>query len=199
MTTEITVLTTPFTQHNVLIMRPQDIRYIVIHCSATRSNQLYPPILMERDHRHRGFKSAGYHYYIRRTGRIIGMRSILSPGAHALGYNRCSIGVCYEGGLDEYGLPCDTRTPEQKSALIRLLRRLRSYATSASIVGHRDLSPDLDGDGSIEPHEWLKQCPSFDAKAEYAELAPMLPEEYPVSPYHAEDDPSPTPHDNGAH
>ncbi len=157
-------------------MRPQDIRYIVVHCSATRSDQLYPPILLERDHRKRGFKSAGYHYYIRRTGRIIGMRSIATPGAHTLGYNRSSIGVCYEGGLDPEGRPADTRTPEQRSALLRLLRRLCLYAPQARIVGHRDLSPDLDGDGLVEPEEWLKQCPSFDALSEYSVLTPPVPQ-----------------------
>lgn len=156
-------------------MRPQDIRYIVVHCSATKSNQLYPPIMMERDHRRRGFKSAGYHYYVRRTGRIIGMRSITTPGAHTLGYNRCSLGICYEGGLDEYGQPTDTRTPEQRSAMLRLLRRLLLYAPHARIVGHRDLSPDLDGDGIIEPEEWIKQCPSFDAIQEYQGLTEMSP------------------------
>lgn len=154
---------------------------------------------MERDHRRRGFGSAGYHYYIRRTGRIIGMRSIATPGAHARGYNRCSIGICYEGGLDEEGHPSDTRTPEQKSALIRLLRRLRSYVPSATIVGHRDLSPDLDGDGIVEPHEWLKQCPSFDAKAEYAELPPMSPENYPIPPQLTDDAPIPNTANDGTH
>jgi N-acetylmuramoyl-L-alanine amidase len=38
------------------------------------------------------------------------------------------------------------------------------------VVGHRDLSPDLDKDGLVEPHEWMKQCPCFDAVPEYAHL-----------------------------
>jgi N-acetyl-anhydromuramyl-L-alanine amidase AmpD len=32
----------------------------------------------------------------------------------------------------------------------------------AQILGHRDLSPDIDGDGVVEEHEWLKDCPCFD-------------------------------------
>jgi N-acetyl-anhydromuramyl-L-alanine amidase AmpD len=35
------------------------------------------------------------------------------------------------------------------------------------IVGHRDLSPDLDKDGVVEPHEWVKLCPCFNAEPEY--------------------------------
>jgi hypothetical protein len=30
------------------------------------------------------------------------------------------------------------------------------------VCGHRDLSPDLNGNGEIEPEEWIKQCPCFD-------------------------------------
>ena len=32
--------------------------------------------------------------------------------------------------------------------------------------GHRDLSPDLNGNGEIEPEEWVKACPCFDAEEE---------------------------------
>jgi N-acetylmuramoyl-L-alanine amidase len=31
-----------------------------------------------------------------------------------------------------------------------------------NVKGHRDWSPDLDGDGVIEKHEWLKDCPCFE-------------------------------------
>ena len=38
------------------------------------------------------------------------------------------------------------------------------------VLGHRDTSPDLDGDGIVEPEEWTKMCPCFDAKEEYSDL-----------------------------
>ena len=34
-------------------MRATDIRYIVVHCSATRASQPYPPEALERDHQER--------------------------------------------------------------------------------------------------------------------------------------------------
>jgi hypothetical protein len=34
-------------------------------------------------------------------------------------------------------------------------------------VGHRDLSPDLNGDGIIQPGEWTKMCPCYDVKREF--------------------------------
>ncbi|MDO4691749.1 MAG: N-acetylmuramoyl-L-alanine amidase [Porphyromonadaceae bacterium] len=151
-------------------MDKKAIRYIVIHCSATRSTQAYSATQLDRDHRSRGFDGAGYHFYIRRDGSTKAMRPLSRSGAHALGYNRCSIGVCYEGGLDAFGRPADTRTPEQRACLVELLGRLRQSYPRAEIVGHRDLSPDRNADGVIEPNEWIKVCPCFDARGEYANL-----------------------------
>ena len=39
------------------------INLIVIHCSATRVDKDYTPEQLERDHKARGFNSAGYNYY----------------------------------------------------------------------------------------------------------------------------------------
>jgi N-acetyl-anhydromuramyl-L-alanine amidase AmpD len=38
------------------------------------------------------------------------------------------------------------------------------------VLGHRDLSPDRDHDGVVEPFEWVKVCPCFDAAPEYGAL-----------------------------
>ena len=39
------------------------------------------------------------------------------------------------------------------------------------MCGHRDLSPDRNGNGEIEPEEWMKACPCFDAEQEFKEFA----------------------------
>lgn len=116
---------------------------IVIHCSATRADVPLSPRQLEEMHRQRGFDGCGYHYYVRRDGEICTMRPVDRPGAHAKGYNRHSIGVCYEGGLDEQGRPADTRTELQKRSLRVLVRVLAMDFQTRRIVGHRDLSPDL--------------------------------------------------------
>lgn len=139
---------------------------IVIHCSATRADVPLSPRQLEEMHRKRGFDGCGYHYYVRRDGEICTMRPVDRPGAHAKGYNQHSIGVCYEGGLDEQGRPADTRTELQKRSLRVLVRVLAMDFQTCRIVGHRDLSPDLDGDGVIEPEEWTKVCPCFDVGTE---------------------------------
>jgi N-acetyl-anhydromuramyl-L-alanine amidase AmpD len=85
-------------------------------------------------------------------------------GAHAEGFNSTSVGVCLVGGVDAKNKAEDNFTPRQYIALQCLLTTLKREYSNAEIVGHRDLSPDKDGDGVVEPHEWLKECPSFDVK-----------------------------------
>lgn len=143
---------------------------IILHCSATRASQSYPLAQLRRDHLSRGFRDIGYHYYVTRDGHCHTCRPLSQPGAHCRGHNLHSIGICYEGGLDDAGRPHDTRTPAQRETLLQLLLQLRQRFPRALILGHRDLSPDLDGNGCITPGEWLKACPSFDAQKEYEGL-----------------------------
>ena len=88
----------------------REINLIVVHCSATRADRDFTENDLEVCHRHRGFNGAGYHFYIRKNGGIKNTRPLEKPGAHALGYNAHSIGICYEGGLDVRYRPADTRT-----------------------------------------------------------------------------------------
>ena len=132
---------------------------IVIHCSATRCNRRFPVTALIRCHADR-FGFTGYHYYITRDGQTYQTRHEQLVGAHAVGYNQHSLGVCYEGGLDEHGNAADTRTPRQKRALLKLLKKLKAAHPDARILGHRDL-PDVH-----------KDCPCFDAVAEYKNLQP---------------------------
>lgn len=142
------------------------IDYLVLHCSATREGDSLSPEALEEAHRLRGFRCTGYHFYIRRDGTTVGTRPLKLVGAHVQGYNKHSIGICYEGGLDAAGRAADTRTSAQRSALRLLVSRLLRRFPNARVCGHRDLSPDLNGNGRVEPHEWLKQCPCFDVATE---------------------------------
>ena len=94
------------------------------------------------------------------------MRDEDTVGAHARGFNASSLGVCYEGGLDENGKAADTRTSRQKEAMHRLVSELLQRYPDAKVVGHRDLSPDTNYNGIVDPWERIKECPCFEAKAE---------------------------------
>lgn len=130
------------------------ISLIVVHCSATREDKSFTEHDLDVCHRRRGFNGVGYHFYIRKNGDIKSTRPLERIGAHARGFNSESIGICYEGGLDNEGHPKDTRTPWQKHSLrVLILTLLRDYSRM-SYLRTRDLSPDLNGNGEIEPEEW---------------------------------------------
>lgn len=143
---------------------------IVFHCSATKPNQHIGRAQIEEWHVAKGWSGIGYHFVITRAGDLEPGRPIDQIGAHVAGYNAASVGVCMVGGLDEMGRSFHNApaqfTPQQWETARTLLATLRKLYPNARVVGHRDLSPDLNKDGKITPNEWLKTCPGFDAVAE---------------------------------
>jgi len=140
---------------------PRYINQIIIHCSDSPYGRDDRAADIKRWHtapppRGNGWKDIGYHYIIDLDGTVEHGRLISQPGAHCYGHNAHSIGVCYIGGRDVDGNPADTRTPEQKSSLLKLLANLINMY-GCKIAGHRDLDNK-------------KECPCFDAKGEYANL-----------------------------
>lgn len=150
---------------------------IVIHCTATREGQEMTVGQIREEHKRNGWSDIGYHYVIGLKGEIWNGRDVDLIGAHVSGHNTHSIGIAYVGGLEGNTLvpyrllkAKDTRTAEQKAALLSLLVDLRKMYPYARIRGHRDYSPDKNGNGTIEPSEWIKDCPSFDARKEYSRI-----------------------------
>jgi N-acetylmuramoyl-L-alanine amidase len=138
--------------------------FLVVHCSATRPEMDIDVNDIRRWHKNKGWADVGYHYVIPQSGNIQEGRPEQEIGAHVQGYNARSVGICLVGGLDGNGDPCDNFTGFQKDGLAALLADLKTRYPGATILGHRDLSPDLDGDGVVEKHEWLKHCPCFDVR-----------------------------------
>lgn len=147
------------------------INEIIIHCTATPAGKDYSVEEIRRMHRLRGFSDIGYHYVISRDGTTNVGRDVAIAGAHCSGHNAHSIGIAYVGGLAKDGKkPADTRTVAQARALERLVLSIKYFYPEAVVKGHRDFSPDKNGNGLIEPSEWVKACPCFDAAKEYAEI-----------------------------
>ena len=151
------------------------IDYIAVHCTGSREGQDMTVEEIRRSHRAQGWSDIGYHYVIDRSGKIHNGRDVDIAGSHVKGYNANSIGVVYVGGLENKpNTPYvqlkakDTRTEQQKASLLSLLKALRKLYPNAVIQGHRDFSPDKNHDGVITADEWIKDCPCFDAKKEYA-------------------------------
>mgnify|MGYP003287500143 CR=1 FL=1 len=133
---------------------------IIIHCTATPPGMAVTMDQLRQWHRERGWKTVGYHYVVLLDGSVAKGRPASQPGAHCYGHNAHSIGVAYVGGLDAHGRPLDTRTPEQKAALLKLLTNLTLFYR-CQIHGHHDYNKG-------------KACPCFDAAQEYAGLYRQL-------------------------
>ncbi len=140
--------------------------YIVVHCSASAPGADIGVEEIDAMHRARvpPFDSCGYHAVIRLDGRIEYGRPFDAVGAHVYGYNRVSVGVCLVGGLDNAGNAQNTYREAQINSLTVLIEVLARSYPGAEVLGHRDLSPDIDGDGIVEAWEWLKECPCFDVR-----------------------------------
>ena len=155
-------------------MKKEDIDAIVVHCSATRAGQDVRASDIDKWHKERGFKMIGYNYVIDLDGTVEIGRPLTMDGAHCntagtsgKSYNKHSIGICIVGGLDENGNPADTRTDPQKVSCANLIAKLEMEYNIVDVLGHRDASPDLNGDGKITKNEWIKMCPCFDVRSEF--------------------------------
>ena len=130
---------------------------IIVHCTATPRGRAVTVREIDAWHRARGFSGIGYHYVVGLDGRVMAGRTEERSGAHCLGHNARSIGVCYVGGLEKDArTPADTRTPAQRKALRALVAELCRRFPGAEVHGHREFA--------------AKACPCFDARAEYKSL-----------------------------
>jgi N-acetylmuramoyl-L-alanine amidase len=135
----------------------------VLHVSATKLSRNYTIEDCKKDHLARGFNDIGYHFYIDQKGEVHEGRPLTRDGAHVQGHNKGTIGICCEGGIGENGKPTDTMNGIQKTAVEGLLQALKKGNPNMKVTGHRDLSPDTNGNGKIDSWERLKECPCYDA------------------------------------
>lgn len=150
---------------------PRNIKYIAVHCTAGSQRTTIPDLLAV--FKARGFKAPGYHYVISADGVIHQLLGEDQVSNGVKGFNSVSINVAYIGGvISQEGVlkSVDNRTPEQKASLRKLLEALKQRYPQAVIQGHRDFSPDTNGNGVVDPWERIKDCPCFDAKVEYADI-----------------------------
>ena len=126
---------------------------IIIHCSATKPNQACTVELIDQWHKARGFDQIGYHYVIYQDGSLHEGRPVSKVGAHCVGQNTNSIGICYVGGLDMYGNAKDTRTDAQKKTLKKVIAQLKQTFPNATVHGHNEFAN--------------KACPCFNVRLEF--------------------------------
>ncbi len=130
----------------------RNIKYIVIHCTATPQNTNINSIKNYWKNVLK-WKNVGYHYIIKPDGRVIQLESIENQTNGVKGYNSESIHLSYIGGEKK-----DNRTLQQKESILILLQSLKGLYPNATILGHRDF-PNVN-----------KACPQFDAINEYKNI-----------------------------
>lgn len=141
-------------------MKPlKSVKLLVVHCTASKCNLPFSVKNLIACGEAK-YGQCSYHYYVRRNGDIIPLLSESVQGVHARHYNHCSLGIVYEGGLNEKGVADDTRTEAQKHSLYELLKDLTESYPDARIMGHCEL-----------PHV-AKDCPCYTPSIEYAALQP---------------------------
>ena len=144
------------------------IKFIVVHCTASYQTETIDGL--RKEFKRKGWKNPGYHYVVAADGKVTQMLLDEKISNGVKGFNSISINVAYIGGIDSNGKPIDNRSAEQKKSLRILLKMLHKIYPNAIIQGHRDFSPDLNKNDKIEPFEYIKACPCFNAKEEYSNL-----------------------------
>ena len=139
------------------------IKYIVVHCTAGADTQTVEGLKAE--FRRKGWQNPGYHYVVDRAGHIVQLLDEGSVANGAAGYNQTGIHIAWMGGRD-----ADNRTACQRIMLKTIVKRMARKYPKAKVCGHRDLSPDKNGDGKITPGEWVKACPRFNVGQEFADF-----------------------------
>ena len=159
------------------------VKNIVLHCTATANgrslfvgkhgepNFKTPVEVIDGWHAARKFrrgdsflklqnpslKHIGYHFVVYTSGVVVTGRHLDEVGSGVFGFNANSVHVAMVG-MDAYTL-------EAWQGVAGLVAGLQKRYPSARVLGHRDFSPDKNGNGKVDKNEWLKTCPGFDVEA----------------------------------
>ena len=85
-------------------------------------------------HKSKGWDGIGYNWFIEKDGRVVKGRDEAKTGAHTIGYNEKSIGICLAGNFDKT-LPTDAQVASLKKLLEE--KMLQYNIPSDKIVPHR--------------------------------------------------------------
>lgn len=135
------------------------VREIIVHCSATRPDWMAGrPIAdkvaeIRRWHLANGWSDIGYHWIIDRDGKVLAGRPETVIGAHTVGRNAGSIGVCLIGGhgsaeTDSFS---DHFTRAQDITLGQMIDAISARAQIERVSGHNECA--------------AKACPGFNVPA----------------------------------
>ena len=135
------------------------VREIIVHCSATPPEWMAGRPIAEklveirRWHKANGWSDIGYHWIIDRDGKVLAGRAETVIGAHTIGKNTGTIGICLIGGYgsaetDAFG---KNFTAQQDITLRQMIDAISSRTGIERISGHNQYA--------------AKACPGFNVPA----------------------------------
>ena len=136
---------------------------------------------IHRWHLNNGWSGAGYHFLVRKDGKIYRLRPEDKVGAHAYSSNYNSIGICFEGNYMEEDMP-----GIQKEAGKELVAYLKNKYGITTVQRHKDVcATSCPGDkfpfeeiANSEKKEEVISKPQEEVKGKVAEIQKILNERY---------------------
>lgn len=136
---------------------------------------------IHRWHLNNGWSGAGYHFLVRKDGKIYRLRPEDKVGAHAYGANYNSIGICFEGNYMEEDMP-----EVQKEAGKELVSYLKGKYGITTVQRHKDVcATSCPGNkfpfeeiANSEKKEEIISKPQEEVKGKVAEIQKTLNERY---------------------
>lgn len=112
---------------NGVLAKRNSTKHIILHHRA--GNGTVESI--HAQHLSQGWTGIGYHFYVRKDGTVYRGRPVETVGAHTMGFNNNSVGICFEGNFEQETMP---------NAQLRAGRELVAYVKSkypnADVKGH---------------------------------------------------------------
>ena len=105
---------------------------IILHHAEAKSASVEE---VNRWHLERGWTGIGYHFYIRKDGKVYRGRPEWAVGAHAQGHNSRAIGICCEGAYMTETMPA-----AQLAALKALIAEMMAKYKGAKLLRHCDVN-----------------------------------------------------------
>ena len=107
-----------------------------------------------------GWSGIGYHFYVRKNGKVYRGRPENTVGAHCVGANYNSIGICFEGNFDK-----EKMGDAQVKAGQELVAYLKKKYGISKVKKHNDFG-NTDCPGKNFPMDIIKDSTSCSAKEE---------------------------------
>lgn len=105
-------------------------RMIIHHAAAKKASASD----IHRWHKQRGWSGAGYHFLVRKDGKVYRLRPEKYIGAHASGANSDSLGICFEGDFEKEKMP-----DKQKEAGKDLVAYIKKKYGIKKVQRHKDV------------------------------------------------------------